>query len=58
MASPLWEQNIIEDIQKDLDGIGIGKMAQNKRKFKQQWKQDKYDKHGNSVKSGGSKGAE
>jgi tRNA U54 and U55 pseudouridine synthase Pus10 len=58
MASPLWEQKIIEEIQKDLDGIGIGKISQNKRKFKQQWKQDKYDKHSNSVKSGGSKGAE
>jgi hypothetical protein len=58
VASPLWEQTIIEEIQKDLDGIGIGKIAQGKRKFKQQWKQDKYGGKHNPVKSGGSKGAE
>jgi hypothetical protein len=58
VASPLWEQTIIEEIQKDLDGIGIGKIAQGKRKYKQQWKQDKYGGKNNPVKSGGSKGAE
>ena len=32
--SGLWEQKIVEEIQEDLDGIGIGKIGQNKRKNK------------------------
>ena len=56
VTSKLWEQRVIEDLESELDGIGIGKIGhQNKkRNGKQMWKNEQQS----NVKSGGKKGAE
>jgi hypothetical protein len=59
-GDPLMEQRIIEVIQNDLDGIGIGKAGgNNKRRNKQNFKQGgtTFDEK-QAVKSGGNRGAE